>query len=149
MSVSVNILALTYDDINPIINDLTTAFGDAILAVQPTRDNIPTLWVNSDKAGTILRHLKTAIDRPYKMLYDLTAIDERVRNHRPDQPESDFTVVYHLLSYDRNDDIRIKVPLTGDPLRPSPRSPVSGNQPTGMSARSGTCSASPSTATRT
>ncbi len=45
------------------------------------------------------------------MLYDLTAIDERVRNHRQDQPESDFTVVYHLLSFDRNEDIRIKVPL--------------------------------------
>ena len=106
-------LALTMD-INPIINDLTTAFGDSILAVQQTRDNIPTLWVKKDKARDILRHLKSAIDRPYKMLYDLTAIDERVRRHRPDQPPSDFTVVYHLLSYDRNDDIRIKVALTGN-----------------------------------
>jgi len=101
-------------DINPIINDLTAAFGDSILAVQQTRDDIPTLWVRKDKAPDILRHLKSAIDRPYKMLYDLTAIDERIRRHRPDQPSSDFTVVYHLLSYDRNDDIRIKVALTGD-----------------------------------
>jgi NADH-quinone oxidoreductase subunit C/D len=100
-------------DINPIINDLTSAFGDSILAVQQTCDNIPTLWVRKDKAPDILRHLKSAIDRPYKMLYDLTAIDERVRRHRPDQPQSDFTVVYHLLSYDRNDDIRIKVALIG------------------------------------
>ncbi len=98
---------------HPIINDLTTAFGDAILAVQQTCDNIPTLWVRKDKTLGILRHLKTAIDRPYTMLYDLTAIDERVRRHRPDQPPSDFTVVYHLLSYDRNDDIRIKVALIG------------------------------------
>jgi len=101
-------------DINPIINDLTTTFGDSILAVQQTCDDIPTLWVKKDKAHDILRHLKSAIERPYKMLYDLTAIDERVRRHRPDQPPSDFTVVYHLLSYDRNDDIRIKVALTGD-----------------------------------
>ncbi|OGW36419.1 MAG: NADH-quinone oxidoreductase subunit C/D, partial [Nitrospirae bacterium GWC2_56_14] len=100
-------------NINPIINDLTSAFGDSILAVQQTCDNIPTLWVRKDKAPDILRHLKNAIDRPYKMLYDLTAIDERVRRHRPDQPQSDFTVVYHLLSYDRNDDIRIKVALIG------------------------------------
>lgn len=98
-------------DNNPIIDDLKTIFGDAILAEQSTRDEIPTLWVTGDRANDVLRHLKTGVDRPYKMLYDLTAIDERVRNHRHDQPESDFTVVYHLLSYDRNDDIRIKVPL--------------------------------------
>ncbi|HSB33669.1 MAG TPA: NADH-quinone oxidoreductase subunit C, partial [Nitrospirota bacterium] len=103
---------MTQDD--SIIDDLRNKFGEAILAVQPTRDNIPTLWVPKDRARDVLRHLKTGVDRPYKMLYDLTAIDERVRNHRPDQPQSDFTVVYHLLSYDRNGDIRIKVPLSSD-----------------------------------
>jgi len=107
-------------DSNPIINDLTTAFGDSILAVQQTCDNVPTLWVKKEKAYDILRHLKTAVDRPYKMLYDLTAIDERTRRHRTDQPPSDFTVVYHLLSYGRNDDIRIKVALMGSaPSLPS------------------------------
>jgi len=45
------------------------------------------------------------------MLYDLTAIDERARTHRNGQPACDFTVVYHLLSFDRNGYIRIKVPL--------------------------------------
>ena len=50
------------------------------------------------------------------MLYDLTAIDERVRVHRPGQPESAFTVVYHLLSYGRNADIRVKVPLREERL---------------------------------
>ena len=53
------------------------------------------------------------------MLFDLTAIDERQRFHRQDQPASDFTVVYHLLSYERNADVRIKVALTGS----TPRSP--------------------------
>ncbi len=110
MWISVNVFALIMDN-NPIINDLKNIFGDAILAEQSTRDEFPTLWVTGDRANDVLRHLKTGVDRPYKMLYDLTAIDERVRNHRQDQPESDFTVVYHLLSYDRNDDIRIKVPL--------------------------------------
>jgi len=98
---------------NPsIIDDLKRAFGEAVLAVQPARDNIPTLWVSSDRIRDILLHLKTGVDLPYKTLYDLTAIDERVRTHRQDQPGSDFTICYHLLSYDRNDDIRIKVPLT-------------------------------------
>jgi len=100
-------------NINPIINDLTAVFGDSIVAVQQTCDTIPTLWVKQEKARDILRHLKYAIARPYKTLYDLTAIDERMRRHRPDQPQSDFTVIYHLLSYERNDDIRIKVALMG------------------------------------
>ena len=30
------------------------------------------------------------------------------------QPDSDFTILYHLLSYERNEDIRIKVPLKGN-----------------------------------
>ena len=97
-----------------IIDDLKSAFGESILAVQQTRDNMPTLWVGRDKINDVLRHLKTGVDRPYSMLYDLTAIDERVRTHRAGQPESDFTVVYHLLSFDRNEDIRIKVPLLGE-----------------------------------
>lgn len=102
------------------IDELKTSFNDSILAVQQTCDEIPTLWVTQDKAGEVLRYLKTGIERPYRTLYDLTAIDERVRNHRTDQPESDYTVVYHLLSYDRNADIRIKVPLTGEsPSLPS------------------------------
>ncbi len=48
------------------------------------------------------------------MLYDMTAIDERVRNHREGQPPSDFTVVYHLLSFERNASLRIKVALLGE-----------------------------------
>ena len=43
----------------------------------------------------------------------MTAIDERLRSHRLDQPDSDFTIVYHLLSFDRNMDIRIKTALKG------------------------------------
>jgi NADH-quinone oxidoreductase subunit C/D len=97
---------------NPIIEDLRAAFGDAILASQSARDAIPTLWVGRETARDVLQHLKSGVERPYRTLYDLTAIDERTRTHRADQPQSDFTVVYHLLSYGRNDDIRIKVPLT-------------------------------------
>ncbi|HXY54261.1 MAG TPA: NADH-quinone oxidoreductase subunit C/D [Nitrospirota bacterium] len=97
-----------------IIDDLKKTFGEAVLAVQATRDEIPTLWVNRDKMLDILRHLKTGAPHPYRTLYDMTAIDERVRTHRQGQPESDFTIVYHLLSYERNEDIRIKVPLKGE-----------------------------------
>ncbi len=101
---------------DPTLDNLKTSFGDAILSVQPTRDGIPTLWVAREKARDVLGHLKTGIDRPFRMLYDLTAIDERERQERSGQPSSDFTVVYHLLSFDRNEDIRVKVPLTDPSL---------------------------------
>jgi len=97
-----------------IFQELKDKFGEAILVQQETRDAIPTIWVSADQAKPVLRHLKTEIDRPYRMLYDLTAIDERVRVHRGGQPVSDFTVVYQLLSFDRNAHVRIKVPLRGE-----------------------------------
>ena len=108
---------------------------------------IPTFWAPQDKARDMLRYLKTETERPYRMLYDLTAIDERVRNNREDQPVSDFTVVYHLLSFERNEDVRIKVALAASALH-CKRSPTSGPRPTGTSAKCGTCSASPSPAIR-
>ncbi len=80
---------------------------------------MPTLWVGVDKLGDVLRYLKNTIAKPYKMLYDLTAIDERLRKHREGQPKSDFTVVYHLLSLERmrpggDGELRLKVALVGD-----------------------------------
>ena len=62
----------------------------------------------------MLRHLKTNVTGPYRTLYDLTVIDERVRSHRQGLPESDFSIIYHLLSYERNEDLRIKVGLKGE-----------------------------------
>ncbi len=94
-----------------IIDDLKAAFGDAILAVQATADGIPTVWTDRRRAGDVLRRLKTGVDRPYRMLYDLTAVDERERRRRQGLPDAEMTVVYHLLSFDRNADIRVKVPL--------------------------------------
>ncbi|HZA29846.1 MAG TPA: NADH-quinone oxidoreductase subunit C, partial [Gammaproteobacteria bacterium] len=97
-----------------VIRDLYVRFGETAFISQPTHDGIPTLWVSKDRVRDVLRHLKSEVARPYPMLYDLTAIDERVRNHREGQPESDFTVVYQLLSLAYNEDIRLKVALTGD-----------------------------------
>ena len=61
-----------------------------------------------------MQYLKSDVDRPYRMLYDITATDDRVRQHRDGLPVSDFTVIYHLLSFDRNEYVRIKVPLQED-----------------------------------
>ena len=48
------------------------------------------------------------------MLFDLTAADERSRSRRSGNNDGDFSVLYHLTSHIRNEDLRIKVPLTGD-----------------------------------
>ena len=87
-----------------------------VAAPQETLDHIPTFWVAKDRVFDLLRFLREDIDQPYKMLYDLSAIDERMRQHRDGQPASDFTVVYHLLSFERNEYVRIKVALAEDRL---------------------------------
>jgi NADH-quinone oxidoreductase subunit C/D len=97
-----------------IYQELKERFGDTVLVSQQTRDEIPTIWISPQEIVQVLRFLKTGISQPYPMLYDLTAIDERTRTHRPAQPEADFSVVYHLLSFLRNQDVRIKVPLLGE-----------------------------------
>ena len=94
-----------------IIEDIRLKFGDDVLAEQQTSDKIPTLWISQHASTKVIDHLKNVVEKPYRTLYDLTAIDERTRTNRLGQPASDFSVVYHLLSYDRNSDIRIKVPL--------------------------------------
>jgi NADH-quinone oxidoreductase subunit C/D len=94
-----------------IIAQLQEKFGADAVAPQATHDQIPTFWTSAAKIHEILGHLKAGISKPYRAMYDITAIDERERVHRQGQPASDFTIVYHLLSYDRNEYIRAKVPL--------------------------------------
>jgi NADH-quinone oxidoreductase subunit C/D len=97
-----------------IIEELQSRFGTGTVLVQTTRDAVPTVWIDAGRVEEVLRHLKREISRPYRMLYDLTAIDERTRQNRSGQPDSDFTVVYQLLSFDRNEYLRIKVALRGE-----------------------------------
>jgi NADH-quinone oxidoreductase subunit C/D len=100
-------------------DELRSRFGDGVLEFQETRDEVATYWVAAERAPEVLAYLKDDIARPYRMLYDLTAVDERTRVHRPAAAQ-DFSVVYHLLSFERNGDVRIKVPLAErDPTLPS------------------------------
>ena len=98
-----------------VVSELFAEFGEGTFVVQPTKDDVPTLWVTRDKVVEVLRFLRD-LPRPYSMLYDLSAMDERLRTHRFGLPASDFTVFYHLLSIERNSDIRIKVALSADSL---------------------------------
>ena len=102
-----------------VVDELQEKFGPAAITPQETRDSIPTFWTQKGKIGEVVAFLKNEVAQPYRMLYDLTVIDERVRSHRGGQPESSFTVVYHLLSFDRNQYIRVKVPLSAELSLPS------------------------------
>ena len=57
-------------------------FGEDGFISQATVDAVPTLWIEAGRILEVLRFLKTGIEHPYRMLYDLTAIDERLRKHR-------------------------------------------------------------------
>ncbi|MES2684835.1 MAG: NADH-quinone oxidoreductase subunit C/D [Pseudomonadota bacterium] len=97
-----------------VVRELTTRFGDAGFTYQPTVDALPTLWIPVERLHEVLRYLKHEAQKPFKMLYDLTAVDERFRKQRAGQPKADFTVVYQLLSIERNADVRLKVALVGE-----------------------------------
>ncbi len=100
-----------------ILDDVQAKFGPESVLPQTCRDDIPTFWIAPAKIEDVFRYLKHEAPEPYKVLYDITAIDERARVHRDGEPASDFTVVYHLLSYERNAYLRIKVALRSDGLR--------------------------------
>ncbi len=93
-----------------VVRELYDRFGEGSFVFQTNRDNLPTLWVERQQLVEVLKFLR-GVSKPYVMLLDLSAIDERLRNIRDGQPKSDFTVFYHLLSIERNSDVRIKVAL--------------------------------------
>lgn len=103
------------DDRPRVVRELSERFGSDALTVQPTRDGVPTIWVARDQIVAVLGFLKQ-LPQPYRMLYDLSAVDERLRQHRHGLPLADFTVFYHLMSLQRNSDVRIKVALSVDDL---------------------------------
>lgn len=78
---------------------------------QTARDEIPTFWIAKHNIHDAVRSLRHDVPNPYKLLYDVTAIDDRARTHRDSQPKSDFTAIYHLYSFGRNEYVRLKVAL--------------------------------------
>ena len=98
-----------------VVRELYAQFGESVCHFQRTRDAVPTVWVPRERLKEVLLFLRN-LPRPFVMLYDLSAIDEQLRTHRRGQPSSDFTVFYHLLSIERNSDVRIKVALAASDI---------------------------------
>ncbi|NRA22660.1 MAG: NADH-quinone oxidoreductase subunit C/D [Oceanospirillaceae bacterium] len=72
-----------------------------------------TLWVEAVQLKALLIYLRSA-PFDYQLLLDLYAVDERLRQHKDDQPECDFSLVYQLMSLQQSFDIRIKLALQGE-----------------------------------
>jgi len=96
--------------------ELAEVLGTEQFTEQPTADGIPTAWIARSDLLPTLRRLKRDLDRPYPMLFDLTAIDERLREQRAGQPDADFALVYHLYSMEPVDDLRLKLALNDNDL---------------------------------
>lgn len=97
-----------------VLAELRARFPGVALTEQPTADGIPTGWVAADEAKPMLAYLKNEASLPFASLYDLGAVDERSRTHRDGLPAAGFSVFYHLVSYARNADLRLKVALPAE-----------------------------------
>jgi NADH-quinone oxidoreductase subunit C/D len=103
-----------------ILKLLQQRFGSESLQLQHTVDEIFTIWIPKNDVVAVIRFLKSSVQQPYQLLYDLCGIDERDKARKNGLPSKDFTVVYHLFSFERNEFIRIKVSLEGEmPSLPS------------------------------
>ncbi|QDP00854.1 NADH-quinone oxidoreductase subunit C/D [Thalassotalea sp. PS06] len=85
---------------------------DLGLEDQKVQDQIETYWLDKHKLLSLMQLLKQQIPNGFDMCFDLFAVDERVRENKLTSQCVDFTLVYHLRSMTRNQDIRIKVALS-------------------------------------
>ena len=96
---------------------LEEKFGSSVRPTPHTSDML-TLQVDQASLKQVLHFLKTESAPRFHRLDDLTAIDESTR--RNPEKYADYTLVYHLLSYDSASRVRLKVPLSGkDPVASS------------------------------
>lgn len=73
-------------------------------------------WIEAEKIVDELRRLKTAPERPFPVLFDLTAVDESERQSRPPGEVHRFTLHYLLWNPWKNDRLLIKVAVPEDSL---------------------------------
>jgi len=98
---------------------LRARLGAGVLAEQATGEGFPVLWIARDAWVEAHRALRE-MERPFALLADLWGIDETARRHRAGQPPSGVTVASHLISPQRNADIRLKLACDAEaPAAPS------------------------------
>jgi len=99
-----------------IIRELYSFFGSGKFLVQKTLIDCPVIWIQKEDLLRCINFLCRQ-NKFFDMLFDLHAIDERVRVNKKSFPKSDFSVFYHFLSIYNNTDIIIKIPLFENNLK--------------------------------
>jgi NADH dehydrogenase I D subunit len=100
-----------------LVASLTERFGDSVRQT-PHASDMLTFHVQESSLKEVLRFLKGECKPRFRRLDDLTAIDESARRDRKDY--TNYTLVYHLLSYESARRVRLKVALQGqDPIAQS------------------------------
>src|SRR5690349_7813337 len=102
-----------------LTEQLRLKFSDVTFTEQSTKDEILTLWLPLGRLREVLTYLKSEVPAPFPLLYDITAIDERTRKKENGNHTTQFTLVYHLYSFDRNNFIRLKASLADNLTAPS------------------------------
>jgi NADH-quinone oxidoreductase subunit C/D len=91
---------------------LAPAAAQPFSGAQATPDGIETIWLAAER----LIDFMSVQQQHYRLLLDITAVDERARSHRPHPDSADFTLVYHLLNHQSGAELRVKIPLRQDLL---------------------------------
>ena len=97
-----------------LLGEIQPLMPASLLHEEQTADEIITIWVTAQDLKPLCEVLRSRLNQPFDFLFDLTALDETTRQHNVIPHRRDFTVVYLLRSYARNQDLRIKVALTAD-----------------------------------
>ena len=97
--------------------ELKEVFGERVTVDESATDML-TLRISPELVPELLQHLKTRPENPFKRLEDIAAVDDTRRGNR--DAFGDFTLNYHLLTFDQPGYVRIKTVLSGDvPKMPS------------------------------
>ncbi|PTE14090.1 NADH-quinone oxidoreductase subunit C/D [Pseudogemmobacter blasticus] len=109
-------MSLDTPPLAPVVEALRAQFGPAILSQQETGEGFPVLWITPEASPGVHHFLRERVPQPFTLLADLWAVDETRRQHRPG-PARGVTVQSHLISLERNADIRLKVACDADAPR--------------------------------
>ncbi len=91
---------------NPILEKLREFHSDAIEEVQSFRDEL-TVFVRREHLRAVMEFLRDAPGLSFQYLSDVTAVDRH-----PNEPR--FETVYHLVSLETGERLRLKARLPGD-----------------------------------